>query len=81
MDTTVTIFHFCKCQLWRGLQTIPGGVRAAITSQCGQVMSDINNVVTSSGYCICVSSVSAITHSARLSFTSPSMPRTARVYV
>lgn len=46
MDTTVTIFHFCKCQLWRGLQTIPGGVRAAITSQRGQVMSDINNVVT-----------------------------------
>lgn len=25
MDTPVTIFHFCKCQLWRGLQTIPGG--------------------------------------------------------
>lgn len=46
MDTAVTIFHFCKCQLWRGLQTIPRGVRAAITSQCGQVVSDINNVAT-----------------------------------
>lgn len=46
MDTTVTIFHFCKCQLWRVLQTIPGGVRTASTSQRGQVMSDINNVVT-----------------------------------
>lgn len=46
MDTAETIFYFCKSQMWWGLQVIFEGVRSVSKLQCGQEMSDINNMAT-----------------------------------